>query len=92
MASVDTTKALIEALERHSAQSSAICDNFTGELLNAPKPSVIYHYTDDKGLKGIPETGKLWFTDLFSLNDPSELDHGMKHAFKILIAQVEQET
>jgi len=39
-------------------------------------PATIYHYTNDVGLKGILESGRLWLTDIFNLNDPSELRHG----------------
>jgi hypothetical protein len=42
-----------------------------------PTPDTIYHYTDDKGLMGILRDGTLWLTDIFSLNDPSELKHGI---------------
>jgi len=58
------------------------------ELLNtlatseAPPP-IIYHYTDDNGLEGIIKTGKLWLTDIFKLNDPSELKHGLSQAVMI---------
>jgi hypothetical protein len=44
----------------------------------------IYHYTNDAGLHGILKTGKLWFTDIFNLNDPSELKHGMDLALEVL--------
>jgi Protein of unknown function (DUF2971) len=40
-----------------------------------PPPQIIYHYTNDVGLKGILKTGKLWLTDMFDLNDPTELIH-----------------
>jgi hypothetical protein len=36
-------------------------------------PHIIYHYTGDVGLRGILETGQLWLTDVYGLNDPSEL-------------------
>jgi hypothetical protein len=49
-----------------------------------PPPTTIYHYTNDLGLRGILETGRLWFSDLFSLNDPSDLRHGFSHLVKIL--------
>jgi hypothetical protein len=56
-----------------------------GEELNAkPRPRIIYHYTDAKGLKGILESGALWLTDIRNLNDPSELKHGFYHTVKIL--------
>jgi hypothetical protein len=47
-------------------------------------PPVIYHYTDDSGLKEILRTGTLWFTDIFDLNDPSELRHGFSKAIDAL--------
>jgi Protein of unknown function (DUF2971) len=56
-----------------------------GRALDARElPPIIYHYTNDAGLRGILETGKLWLTDIFSLNDPSELSHGFSHAISIL--------
>jgi hypothetical protein len=45
---------------------------------------MIYHYTDDLGLRGIIESGKLWFSDIFGLNDPSELRHGLGVAIRAL--------
>jgi len=49
-------------------------------------PQLIYHYTDDKGLKGVLESGCFWLTDVFSLNDPSEMAHGFTQAIKVLNA------
>ncbi len=40
----------------------------------------LYHYTNGLGLKGILESGQIWFTDYRHLNDPSELVHGMEMA------------
>jgi Protein of unknown function (DUF2971) len=40
----------------------------------------LYHYTDARGLKGIIESGTIWFTDYRHMNDPSELVHGMEFA------------
>jgi Protein of unknown function (DUF2971) len=37
----------------------------------------LYHYTDSHGLKGIMESGQIWFTDYRHLNDPSELKYGL---------------
>jgi hypothetical protein len=48
---------------------------------------MIYHYTNSAGLKGILESGNLWFSDIFGLNDPSELRHGLGCAIDILKAQ-----
>lgn len=47
-------------------------------------PPVLYHYTNDAGLKGILDTGKLWLTSIFDLNYPSELNHGFSRAVEIL--------
>jgi len=56
-----------------------------GRALNAREPPpIIYHYTNDAGLRAILESGKLWLTDIFDLNDPSELSHGFSHAVSIL--------
>ena len=38
---------------------------------------LIYHYTNDDGLHGIIGTGKLWLSNVFKLNDPSELKYGL---------------
>ncbi|MGC2602252.1 MAG: DUF2971 domain-containing protein [Rhodomicrobium sp.] len=40
----------------------------------------LYHYTDGRGLKGIIESGQIWFTGYRHLNDPSELFHGIDMA------------
>lgn len=47
-------------------------------------PNIIYHYTNDIGLRGILESGNIWLTDIFNLNDPSEISHGFSHAVDIL--------
>lgn len=43
----------------------------------------LYHYTDGRGLKGVLESGQLWFTDYRHLNDPSELIHGINMAHHV---------
>ena len=53
------------------------------KVLGEPAPT-IYHYTNDVGLRGILETGQLWVTDIFKLNDPSEVYHGFSRAVDIL--------
>jgi hypothetical protein len=52
-------------------------------------PDIIYHYTNDVGLRGILETGRLWLSDIFSLNDPSELRHRVSYAVNFLNARAE---
>lgn len=43
----------------------------------------LYHYTDGRGLKGIIESGRIWFTDYRHMNDPSELIHGIEMAHHV---------
>ena len=67
-----------------------------GEILQAfintveaeKPPPVIYHYTNDAGLAGIIETGRLWFSDIFGLNDPSELRHGLSIGIELLKSRI----
>jgi hypothetical protein len=44
----------------------------------------IYHYTDDRGLAGILESGRIRLTEIFGLNDPTELRHGVSPAIRLL--------
>ncbi|MGA7712475.1 MAG: hypothetical protein WCA81_11280, partial [Rhizomicrobium sp.] len=41
-------------------------------------------YTDSVGLRGILESGAIRLSDIFGLNDPTELRHGVQHASEIL--------
>jgi Protein of unknown function (DUF2971) len=80
--------ALRTALERFAAESYKAVVSFAAPLEAQEPPSMIYHYTDDVGLRGILETGQLRLTDMFDLNDPSELEHGFSHAVRILNEKV----
>jgi len=46
-----------------------------------PVPRIIYHYTDAIGLKGILSSGRLWLTDIESLNDTSEFRYATRRGF-----------
>ncbi|MHB1856482.1 MAG: DUF2971 domain-containing protein, partial [Acidobacteriaceae bacterium] len=52
--------------------------------LNESPVPILYHYTNDIGLRGILDSGKLWFTSVAFLNDPSELRHGVSLAMDLL--------
>ena len=55
------------------------------QALEAQKPPLmIFHYTDDAGLKGILENGNIRLTSVSNLNDPAELRHGFSHAIDIM--------
>ena len=76
---------ILEALDKFIEESRCINDDIVKNLVsNGKLPPVIYHYTDDFGLRGILKTGKFWLTDIFALNDPSELEHGLSHFIKAL--------
>ncbi len=66
--------------EKFYTSGDAFVNEFIQKFASQPAPSLIYHYTDDKGLRSILETGTMWLTDIFALNDPAELRHGIEHA------------
>lgn len=74
----DLPHELKEILDKCHDAIMAILTTFQQSIESSTVPEFIYHYTDDKGLKGILESGNLWLTDIFGLNDPSELKHGAK--------------
>lgn len=43
-----------------------------------------FHYTSMAGLAGMLESNSIWFTDIFHLNDPSEMIYARKFADEIL--------
>lgn len=77
-----------DALERFNDDAQEIVHSFLATLELQQPPPIIYHYTNDVGLKGILETGQLWLTDIFSLNDPSELTHGFSVAIDALTSKI----
>src|SRR4030067_3353051 len=77
------------ALASFQRAAEQIVDPFKQIVEMCKPPQLIYHYTDDAGLKGIIESGKLRLSDIFSLNDPSELRHGLSFAEKILNSKAE---
>lgn len=79
-----------DSLIRFDTAAKAIVESYIKNLESREPPDLIYHYTNDVGLRGILETGQLWLTDIFNLNDPSELSHGFSHAVNILNSKAEQ--
>jgi len=47
-------------------------------------PEVLYHYTTTSGLRGILESGSLFMTDAFFLNDQTEVVYGRDLAREVL--------
>lgn len=73
-----------EIVNEFSKNIEAHVDDYGRKLGAMLPPDKIYHYTNDAGLRGILETGKIWFTDIFNLNDPSELRYGMSPAIEMM--------
>jgi hypothetical protein len=82
--SASISKDLQRENDNFHAQALSIVNDFANTLEVQPVPTRLYHYTNGKGLRGILESGKFWLTDIFYLNDPSELRHGLKSAIRFI--------
>ena len=78
-----------EAAERFYVEAETTVNAFAENIEAQLPPTTIYHYTNDAGLRGILESGKIWITDVFNLNDPTELKHGVVTALDILKAEAD---
>jgi hypothetical protein len=76
------------ALKQYEHEARDVLQSFVTAIEAAPPPSMIYQYTNNMGLKGIIESGKLWFSDIFGLNDPSELRHGLAIGIRALKSRI----
>lgn len=56
MAAGDPLEKLARVAQDHLDATKDITDSFINELNAAPVPPVIYHYTNDSGLRGILES------------------------------------
>jgi hypothetical protein len=63
---------------------------FIEDTQRKPTPDVMYHYTDYLGLHSILESGLIRFGDVFAMNDPSELYHGMRVSVDVLRQRVKR--
>lgn len=82
---------MAKAIGRYDAEATKILQAFINKGEARKPPAVLYHYTDEVGLAGIIESGKLWFSDIFALNDPSELRHGLRIAIDLLKSRATRE-
>jgi hypothetical protein len=59
------------------------CDRRMAEAnaANAPKEP-LFHYTKEKALFSILDTGHFWFTSIYHMDDPKELNFGFEVACK----------
>lgn len=75
---------MAKAITRYEVEATKILQAFINTVEATKPPALLYHYTNDAGLAGIIESGQLRFSDIFALNDPSELRHGLSVAIDIL--------
>lgn len=68
------------ALQEFDKAASGLVVPFLENMDGMDAPELIFHYTNSAGLQGILQSGTVWLTDIFTLNDPSELAHGLAHA------------
>jgi hypothetical protein len=82
-------RAMTAALKTYEREATEILQGFVTAIEATPPPPMIYHYTNYTGLQGIIQSGKLWFSDIVGLNDPSELRHGLKVAIDVLKSRMD---
>lgn len=78
---------MLAAIVECSSRCEEILDEVGTHADTVRTPLTAYHYTDGPGLFGVLESGVIRMTDIFGLNDPTELLHGVRHAHEILIAE-----
>ena len=74
---------LVEQNDAHEA----LLSEFRAQRAATPDVSV-YHYTSDVGVFEILKSGLLWLSDFTTLNDPTELSHGIDVGLDALRAEV----
>ncbi|MEI6439619.1 MAG: DUF2971 domain-containing protein [Alphaproteobacteria bacterium] len=72
----DIAEDMLAAISDFRTRSNTIIDALVTEIEKYEPPNLIYHYTNDVGLRGIIESGKIWIANAFKLNDPTEVIHG----------------
>lgn len=73
-------ESLLEEIESALESAEAMVTDFYGSKEIDETPNQLFHYTDDVGMRSILESGNLWMTDVFSMNDPSEIYYGISYA------------
>lgn len=74
----------LSLIEKYCIYATGVIEAFVHKVNQEPPIPELMHYTNDIGLAGIIESKKLRFTDVFDVNDPSEIKHGFSHAIQIL--------
>jgi hypothetical protein len=80
----DEAQELLTTLQEKGRRRAA---DLRQQQFDKSAPKILYHYTGDDGLHGILSSGSIWLTDLFALNDPSELRHDLSPVVEALEAK-----
>jgi hypothetical protein len=83
-------KPMSDALNRYDSESTKVLEEFLRVVEAKKPPPILYHYTNDIALKAIIQSGKIWFSDIFRQNDPSELRYGLTNAIDILKSRISE--
>jgi hypothetical protein len=75
-----------QALDALKEKINALIYKDLTSAASIPFQDTIYHYTDVKGVLGILEAGRLWFTERVHLNDPVEIRYGVDIAHQLFKA------
>jgi hypothetical protein len=78
-------RAAVRSFERDVER---VLKGFLLKVEQSTPPPLLYHYTNAAGLLGILQSGCLWFTNAFQLNDPSEITHGIQGAIELLAERI----
>ena len=81
---MDLQKELQAALDDFHRLTDELSKEITDNAREVSAPGKIYHYTNDTGLRGILESKIIRMTNIFNLNDPSEIKHGYFCAADVL--------
>lgn len=73
-----------EQIKTLSERLDTLTDELAESAAKVAVPATLFHYTSSAGLKGIVESGRLRLSDIFGLNDPSEMRHGVQYALNAL--------
>src|SRR5271168_1741603 len=71
------------AIDAFSARADRVLEPFAAEMADAVTPP-LWHYTTQDGMRGILESGTLRASDIYHLNDPGEVTHGLEPALRAL--------
>lgn len=63
----------------------ALIDN----QIELPPQTSLYQYTNEAGLRGILQSGTIWMSDIFTMNDTSEVRHACSQALQLLQQRAE---